>query len=200
LDTGQFIIERETYYTSTSIDPHVSYTYVPGFSFHCGLVFAFRITKEFSVEGGLQYFSRRSKNIYSTDSLEINILYKYNDWPFSRYVYYKEVAQNTQSIEIPFYFCYTYKRFSSLIGTRLILVSIDHQRNTLIDNSVQSIDYISHPFKRGSRAMDHSNPSVKFRYLINSKKIPVSLYCSADWFQYRKWDLSAGIQFGIFSK
>jgi len=201
LDTGQFIIQREINYSSTAIlDPHVSYTNVPGFSFHGGLVCAFQITKEFSVEGGLIYSSRRSKNIYSTDSKEINILYKYTNWTWSRYVYYKEVEFNTQSIEIPFYFCYTYKRFSSLIGTHLILVTIDHQRNTLIDNSFKTTNDILQPFARGSRATEYSIPSIKFRYLIKGKKLPVSIYCCADWLKARGWDFLTGFQIGIFSR
>ncbi|MEI6853135.1 MAG: hypothetical protein WCL06_09840 [Bacteroidota bacterium] len=200
LDTGQFI-EREINYSSTSIIyPNVSYTSIPGFSFHAGLGCAFQITKHFSVEGGLMYFSRRSRNIYSTDTNEINILNEFTKWDWPPYIYCKELIKNEQSIEIPFYFGYTYKRFSTLIGTRLILVMIDHTRNVRIDNSVQTSNEIRQPFGEGNQATDFTIPSVKLRYLINKEKIPISVYCSADWLNNKEWDLIAGVQVGIFSK
>jgi hypothetical protein len=77
---------------------------------------------------------------------------------------------------------------------------IDHKRYVRIDNSVQNSNEIWQPFGEGNQAIDFTIPSIKLRYLINKEKIPISIYCSADWLLNKKWDLVAGVQVGIFSK
>jgi hypothetical protein len=191
-------MEREISYSKRQ--GNLGSTFIPGISFHAGMVYAFQINKYFSVESGLMYFSRRSNRIYNSDTSERNIVNAFNTKYDSPLDYGKELASNRQQLEIPLYFCYTHNRLSALVGIRLMLFSVLHTRKTQIDNSVEKGNVISYPFEEGSQIMDYTIPSVKFRYLINRKKIPVSVYCSADWLQNKDWDLSAGIQLGIYSK
>jgi len=191
-------IESEVNSGSTNSNPHISYRYEPGFGFHVGFTTALRITKDFSFEGGLMYFSRNSKYIFTSDTNEINALQAYNKyWIFEPIN--KEITFNQQSLELPFYFCYTYKRFSALLGTRLILFLKDHHKSILIDNSEQYDSYYSHPFQEGTQVVENTIPSLKLRYMLHRKKIPISIYVTADWLEYRNWDLGVGLQIGVFS-
>ena len=193
------IFQRGVTSVNTSSSPHISYIYQPGFGFHVGFTTALQITKDFSFEGGLMYFSRNSKYIFTSDTNEINMLHAFNTKYLLWDINYKEISYTQKSLEIPFYFGYTYKRFSALLGTRLILFLKDHYKSILIDNSEQYDSYYSHPFQEGTQVVENTIPSVKLRYVLHRKKIPISIYVTADWLEYRNWDLGMGLQIGVFS-
>lgn len=199
LDTGQ--LEHEVNYSSaTDALGNVSFTYYPGFGLHAGLVCSLRITRSFSFEGGLMYFSVNSKYVKSTDSVERNMVNRYNSENWLDLDSFKVFYHNVHQIEIPIYFGYTNKRFSALAGVKFIMLSIDHWRTIFLDNSVQISNYKHFPFERYTEPIEFIKPSIKIRYMINRKKVPVSIYFSADWLYYNEWDFLAGVQVGIFSR
>jgi hypothetical protein len=179
---------------------NVSYTQVPGFGFHADLVFALRLTRLFSFEGGLTYFLTTSKRIKSTDLAERNMVNDFNARNFWDIDNLKESNQSNHSIVIPFYICLNYKRLSALLGTRLLLLTIFHDRTTFLDNTDRTSNFYNHPFQRNSEVVEYSVPSAGLRYMVNRKTIPVSVYFTANWLYRKEWDFLAGVQVGIFSK
>lgn len=198
LDTSE---QTRELYVSVGIAPiHTSYVFIPELGFHGGIVVAFRITKSLSTEGGLIYFSKRSEFNFSTDTNEINAVGSFYYDDSYKENYFKKLKRNDQSIQIPFYFCYSHKRVSILAGTKVILVSIIKGKKTLLDDTRKTAQIVEQPFSRGSRAYIYSIPSIKVRYQLIRNKIPLSLYVAADWLGNKKWDWQAGLQAGIFSK
>jgi hypothetical protein len=179
----------------------VGHTFIHQVGFHLGIIASFQITQKFNMEYGLIYYQRKSKWEMDTDTAERNMVnhfnVKYGIWPDIN----KKGSIKEELLEMPIYFGLTLKRLNILLGAKIKLLSvrtIKREYITLYPASKSS--YIEPIFGEGWMISDMSYPSIKIKYLVNKKKIPISIYFSTDWINNNEWDLSAGVQVGIFSK
>jgi hypothetical protein len=197
-DTGR--LGRETNYGSTIWGVgHVGSTRIPQLGFHVGLVFSFQITRAFKLESGLRYMSKREKYIMNNDTAERNMVNAFNIKHQIPLDLNKEISHNEHTFELPVYLGFTIRRFSILSGAIIKLFSIKNSRTIFIDNTEHKSHHIVYPFKEGYRMSDYIRPTVKLKYLVNKKKIPVSVYLSSEMYDKQEWDFEAGLQVGFFS-
>lgn len=197
-DTGQF--ERETNLSSAIWGlGHVGSTYIPQLGFHVGLVFSFQITKAFKLESSLRYISKREKYLMDSDTAERNMVNAFNIKNLIPLDLNKEISHHENTFEMPVYLGFNIKRFSILSGAIIKLFSITNSRTIFIDNTEHKSHHIVYPFKEGYNMSDFIRPAIKLKYLVNKKKIPVSVYLSSDWPYDQAWDFEAGVQVGFYS-
>lgn len=196
-DTGR--PEANIIYGSTSFVSHVGSTHIQQPGFHVGLMFSFQITRAFKLESGFRYISKREKYLMNSDTAERNLVNAFNLKYQTPLDFNKEVINNENNFELPIYIGYTVKRLSILTGVNIRLFSLKNSRAIFVDNSGHKSRYLIYPFKKGSCMCDFFRPAVKLNYLVNKKKIPVSVYLTSEWYDKQGFDFEAGVQLGFYS-
>lgn len=196
-DTGR--PEANIIYGSTSFVSHVGSTHIQQPGFHVGLMFSFQITRAFKLESGFRYISKREKYVMNSDTAERNMVNAFNLKHQYTLDFNKEIFYNENNFELPIYLGFTIKRFSILSGAIIKLFSIKNSKTIFVDNSERKSRYLIYPFKEGYCMCDYLRPSVKIKYLVNKKKIPVSVYLASEWYDKQGFDFEAGVQLGFYS-
>ena len=178
----------------------VGYTFIPQVGFHAGLNTSFQITRAFSIEYGLIYYSSRAKWKMDSDTIQRNMVnafnIKYNAWPDLR----NEISVNDQYFEMPVYFGYNIDRFYVIFGAKIILLRVMKVYRSYVSTYPDNTSSYFYPiFNHSWQIKDMSYPSFKLKYLLNKKKIPISVYLSTERFYRKAWDFQAGVQVRFYS-
>jgi hypothetical protein len=180
----------------------VGAAYKPAFSYHLGLIYDYRFYKLLGLETGIVFYNRKNTRLANNDPAEREVVNDFN----TKYSYaldsFKESTRCESNIEIPLYITFSYKRFSGSIGTKIIVFSFQKATTEFLYNKENRYSYITHSIFKKENYYKYTNyfcPSLKFKYLINKKKIPLSLYIAADLRSNYYIDFQAGLELGFFS-
>jgi hypothetical protein len=174
-----------------SIGPYgrVGITYKPSFGYHTALACVYTFKRNFKIESGLQLYYGQEKYIEDNDTIERNIVNKYNAKYRSALDTFKSSQNSYVDIIVPVYFGYSFKRFSSFIGLKLPIFTFAKTRVTTLHN-LNLIELKANQF-----FYDDGILSLKFEYLILNNKHKVSAYLAIDDRGRKYYDFQIGFKF-----
>ncbi|MFA4850924.1 MAG: hypothetical protein WC868_02535 [Bacteroidales bacterium] len=194
LDTNIYLIKKSA--PNGQHGARMGYTDKCVFSYQAGILYNYWFTNSIYIETGLSYFLKRHQRIEDDDTTLRNIVNALNiaySWPLDTL---KEENYYSNNIEVPLCIAYSKKRFSGLIGTKITLLYRDKSIYKYVQKS--EIERNSTSFI-WDKDFNFFYPTLKIKYLVNYKKIPLSIYLAADKDVNKHWDFQAGLEIKFYT-
>lgn len=178
-------------------------TYFPKMSYHAEADYRLKVNKYFTAGAGI-LFQVMSYGINKLNDTALRTMVNNynirNSYPLDLD---EKITITDFYISIPLSASFTFKRFTAELVATMMLLDFNRQRSLKLDGSTvdQWHTYSEfgsiYDFKDILDIEDNFIPTLKLKYLINKKHLPVSLYLKATRMYAKAHDFQLGIELGF---